>query len=421
MTGMASKCMPELVEEADEFSEETCAARSWRRRRHVPAAAWVAVLLGVALLSIAAVLTVAARDGNGVPAAAPLPLELQGLEAEGPGASPKPRPAPKPKAGPAPTRLAGRVAPRQREGMPADLPREATEPFEVGKLVSKHTGMCLDWGDVIVTQSNCNATVKEQRWGDSPWPRRLMTSDFRCLDTSGKFPHVWQCNGGAAKQRWGFDDKTGHIVLDSSSTGQRRLASAHVEETCLACDDAGITTEPCDPAAPSQQWEFRGFEAGATGPSKVDPLAYLAPTIPGWKAGHVVNDHTQRCLDWGATIASTVPCDSLRGQQIWMYSEHKRVLQSRNLTCLDSSGKYIHVWKCHDDKQTQQWDFATDTGLIYQATVDGFRCLEANRTALFVETCDPDKKMQRWRLGSIFPSSQAVSSKDKVVVMAVTG
>eukprot|EP00418_Pyrodinium_bahamense_P046312 CAMPEP_0179189380 /NCGR_PEP_ID=MMETSP0796-20121207/94012_1 /TAXON_ID=73915 /ORGANISM="Pyrodinium bahamense, Strain pbaha01" /LENGTH=496 /DNA_ID=CAMNT_0020893513 /DNA_START=67 /DNA_END=1557 /DNA_ORIENTATION=- len=107
------------------------------------------------------------------------------------------------------------------------------------KIVSKSTGKCLDWENVITSLKECDGSNPKEMWTYEDG--RVRTPDGGCLDIGGEAIHIWKCDmthGDAigSNQHWKFDEKTAQL---------KPVVRA---KDCLApsYDGAGVSLEPCD-------------------------------------------------------------------------------------------------------------------------------------------------------------------------------
>mmetsp|Transcript_9319 Transcript_9319/g.17829 ORF Transcript_9319/g.17829 Transcript_9319/m.17829 type:complete len:227 (+) Transcript_9319:75-755(+) len=114
------------------------------------------------------------------------------------------------------------------------------------QIVNGETGMCLDWGPIIVNIMDCNPERGMQLWRYSNADHKIRTTDGRCLDGGGKFVHVWGCSPLLPQnQQWMYDAATGQIFfyLDTNVT-------------CLSANMTTISQRICDVHSKEQQWRF---------------------------------------------------------------------------------------------------------------------------------------------------------------------
>jgi len=117
------------------------------------------------------------------------------------------------------------------------------------KIVSKSTGKCLDWENVITSLKECDGSNPKEMWTYEDG--RVRTPDGGCLDIGGEAIHIWKCDmthGDAigSNQHWKFDEKTAQL---------KPVVRA---KDCLApsYDGAGVSLEPCDADSKDQKWRF---------------------------------------------------------------------------------------------------------------------------------------------------------------------
>lgn len=114
------------------------------------------------------------------------------------------------------------------------------------QVVNGGTGMCLDWGPIIVNIMDCNPEREMQLWTYSVSDHHIITHDGRCMDGGGKFVHVWGCSPLLPQnQQWMYDASTGQIFY-----------YVNTDVTCLAANLTSISQEICDMHSKEQQWRF---------------------------------------------------------------------------------------------------------------------------------------------------------------------
>jgi len=145
------------------------------------------------------------------------------------------------------------------------------KPPVSGWIKNRVTGLCLDWGSVVVANVPCNETSDIQKWGYVHWSRRVMTNDFRCLDSGGKYLHVWECKTGEVGQRWDFQDTMGRLtqVMPDSLL-------------CMEATSSSVTLQPCDSSSAAQKWDWANFDHLSTTavPSIEHPAPVPSPSVP---------------------------------------------------------------------------------------------------------------------------------------------
>lgn len=253
-------------------------------------------------------------------------------------------------------------------------------------IKSRHSGRCLDWGDVIIQSRNCDISSSEQMWVYNS-SQHIHIPDGRCLDDGGSEVHIWPCaifGDIADNQHWKYNPNTGQI--------------AHVASVQLCLEESPTNTSvymrPCDAFNPDQQWNLRSV---ATSPPT--PIA----------VGQIQHRHGM-CLDAGGTIHMW-SCDTSNKNQDWTYDPYTRQIRSFNGGCLDA-GNIDALRRCDAKDPNQQWRLHTHTGHLEMINGNCLDAQEPNKTgtAVFLQACDDEDTDQEWNLQGLTEPSPTHSA-----------
>jgi len=330
----------------------------------------------------------------------------------------------------------------------------------VGHLQNHLTGMCLDWGNIILNILPCNPRRPEQVFSYTALGQRLTSREHqpRCVDSGGKYVHIWACGNGhhgprPQKQHWTINSESGLI---SQAFGE--------EELCLEATRNTVGLRPCDAERPMQHWRFAQSlqrpqrVAKSSRTSSVSRTTSGAPrttrsrtttmrtttSAPRTTATTASQNATTTASRTNTTTASRTDtttamrttattvtrtttgaalyevvkvrhfpnicltvnkngslhmeiCDSSSRRQCWWHSLDSGKLQSFNKQCLDSDEENL-LGQCEDSSTSQAWGILKDSGSIM--TQDG-RCLEArwsnkNGSAVTLHKCKGNSVSQAW-------------------------
>jgi len=115
------------------------------------------------------------------------------------------------------------------------------------QLVNYEAGLCLDWGNVIVTVKDCDHVNPTQLWTYDRRDHRLASVAGRCLDSGGKYVHTWDCaTPTPSHQQWVYRKSTKQLIR-----------FVNTDAFCMATDGAQVKMPPCSKNPdPEQEWQL---------------------------------------------------------------------------------------------------------------------------------------------------------------------
>lgn len=306
-------------------------------------------------------------------------------------------------------------------------------------IVNVQTGLCLDWGAIIVNVLGCNPKRAMQQWAYDTEEHRIKSIAGRCLDGGGKFVHVWDCSSPTPQsQQWIYEESTKQISY-----------FINTDVLCLGANKTSITLQLCDVGNRQQHWEFQDTmkstaesaqtisfsptaprtsisdtiqttkktttaataaglsvavtEGVSTSGLHVEPPAITTETSASDETANTVEIVQVRhfpgiCLVSGEDVHMDT-CNDLSRKQLWMHDFSTGQLKDANGSCLDAGSPDL-LKKCRGSDPNQAWGINEDTGHIQ--TERGF-CLDAwwpnkNGSAVTLRACERANMNQQWNL-----------------------
>lgn len=270
----------------------------------------------------------------------------------------------------------------------------------IGTLVNHETGMCLDWGNIIVDVIKCFPHRKQQLFEYDPFGQRLVTQEGhgtrkpRCLDSGGKYLHVWECAGDRAspKQQWHFDGEKG-IVSQGSGPHAK----------CLAAAKKALWLQPCANGGHSQLWHLQrpqvtgdeplpaSKKTTSTTTTVTTPTSKTSTTTTTPKATTTTTSSTATTLTSTVTVTSTRTATSTSTSTVSM-TEVVKVIHFPNVCLTISSDESLHIDTCHASNRRQHWEHNFALGTFKGATG---HCLDASKEGL-LGACEDARATQAW-------------------------
>jgi len=131
----------------------------------------------------------------------------------------------------------------------------------------------------------------------------------------------------------------------------------------------------------------------------------VCAVVEGSGRHQVVNQHTKKCLDWGAVLIQAVECDANNPNQFfdaWPEGEARDLFANGPSKTLDAGGK-LHVWQqaaagqvADHQRFIVDWDIGTIRHVPSLANCFAATCMEEVDGAVSLQDCDMNRLTQRW-------------------------